>query len=526
MSKEGNSGKTVFRYNQAAGITSLDPAFARNLENIWAINQIFNGLVQMDSNLHVQPCIARNWDIDSTGTTYTFHLRKDVFFHDHRLFPNGKGRRVVADDFIYSFLRITDPDVASPGAWIFNMLDKSAENHFLGMEARDDTTLLMFLKHPFPPFLGILTMQYCSVVPKEIVSYYRSDFRRNPVGTGPFMFKNWKEGVKLVLVKNPGYFEFDGDKRLPYLDAVAISFIKERQLAFLDFLNGKYDFVSGLEALSVYKDEVLTLDGQIKPGYRGRIKMQKLPYLKTDYLGILIDPDIALNSPLKEKSIRKAINYGFDRSKMVRHLRNNIGRPATNGFIARGMPSYDESLTGYRFDPEKANEMLYLAGFPDGKGLPEIRLVTTEGFRAECEYIQHELAGMEIKIKLEVIEPAAYREMVAQSKVGFFRKSWVADYPDAENFLALFYSKNFSPSGPNYTHFKSVQFDLLYEKAMAEQNDSNRWNLYRQMDRIIVEEAPVVPLYYAEVLRFIQNDITGLECNPMNLLTLKRVRKK
>ncbi len=524
--KKTIENKTVFRYNQAAGITSLDPAFARNLENIWIINQVFNGLVQMDEELHVQPCIAKSWDIDSTSTIYTFHLRNDVSFHDHKLFKGGKGRKVTASDFVYSFLRITDPEVASPGSWIFRVLNRSSENHFIGMEATDDTTLTIYLKHPFPPFLGTLTMQYCSVVPKEIVDYYQADFRRNPVGTGPFKFKNWKEGVKLILVKNPKYFEFDENQRLPYLDAVSITFIKERQVAFLDFLNGKYDFVSGLEALAAYKDEILTADGHLKPKYSSKIKMQKLPYLKTDYLGMLIDAGNGKNNIMQEKAIRKAINYGFDRKKMVLHLRNNIGQAATSGFISRGMPSFDEKVKGYDYNPEKAKEMLYLAGYPDGKNLPDITLVTTDEYREECEYIQHELSDIGINIDLEVIDAAAYREMVAQSKVRFFRKSWVADYPDAENFLALFYSKNFSPGGPNYTHFNNIQYDLLYEKAMSETNDSLRYELYRQMDQIIIDEAPVVPLYYAEVLRFVQNNIEGLESNPMNLLTLKRVRKR
>lgn len=526
--EKANEGKTVFRYNQAAGITSLDPAFCRNLENIWVVNQLFNGLVQMDSNLNVQPCIAKSWEIDSTGTLYTFHLRDDVYFHDHELFEGGKGRKVTAQDFTYSFSRITDPGIASPGSWIFNYVVRSEKSDYLGFVADDDTTLKIYLREPYPPFLGILTMQYCSVVPEEITDYYGTDFRRNPVGTGPFRFKTWKEGIKLVLLKNDHYFEYDGDQRLPYLDAVAITFVKERQVAFLDFLRGNYDFVSSLEALSSYKDEVLTPDGELQPEYADKIIMQKLPYLKTDYLGILIDEEMELvqSSPLKDRAIRQAINYGFDREEMVRHLRNGIGMPATSGFVAMGMPSFDaEKVKGYSYNPEKAKELLYLAGYPDGKGLPPITLFSTSEYQEECEYLQHKLNEIGIKINIEVTAPAAYREMVAQSKVNMFRKSWVADYPDAENFLALFHSGSFAPKGPNYTHFNSFEFDRLYEKAMKESSDSIRFEFYREMDQLVIEEAPVVPLYYAEVLRFVQRNIKGLESNSMNLLTLKRVKK-
>lgn len=522
------AGKTVFRYNQAAGITSLDPAYCRNTENIWAVNQLFNGLVQMDKNLKVQPCIAKSWEIDSTGTTYTFHLRTDVYFHDSPVFPEGKGRKISAHDFAYSFKRITDPDIASPGAWIFNYVVKSEEEYYLGFNAVNDSTFQIFLREPFPPFLGILTMQYCSVVPEEASEEYGEDFRMNPVGTGPFMFKNWKEGAKLVLVKNPNYFEFDEDKRLPYLDAVSISFVKERQVAFLDFLQGKYDFVSSLEAMASYKDEVLDPGGELQAKYKEQIVMEKQPYLKTDYLGILIDPDndLVKKSPLKVKAIRQAINYGFDRGKMIRHLRNNIGVPATKGFVAMGLPYYDrQQIEGYNYNPERAKELLLLAGFPDGQGLPLIHLVSTSEYKDECEFIQHELGEIGIKVDLEVIDAAAYREMVALSKVNMFRKSWIADYPDAENFLSLFYSDNFSPQGPNYTHFNNPDFDKLYEEAVWETDEAERLELYKMMDQMVIEEAPVVPLYYAEIVRFVQKNIDGLETNPMNLLTLKRVKK-
>ena len=205
-SKKKTGEKSVFRYNESAGISSLDPAFARNAENIWAINQLFNGLVQMNDNLEVEPCVAKSWEISENGLSYTFHLRTDIFFHDHKLFSKGKGRKVIADDFVHSFFRIIDPEVASPGAWIFSQLDK-VDN--LGIHAINDSTLELKLKKSFPPFLGLLTMQYCSVIPHEIVEHYQRDFRNNPIGTGPFKFKLWKEGVKLIFIKNENYFETD-----------------------------------------------------------------------------------------------------------------------------------------------------------------------------------------------------------------------------------------------------------------------------------------------------------------------------
>lgn len=525
--KEAKDQKTVFNYNESEGITSLDPAFSRNLENIWACNQLYNGLVQMDDELNVKPCIAKRWEISEDGTVYTFYLRDDVYFHDHELFPNGKGRKVTATDFVNSFYRIIDEKVASPGAWIFNNIKMDETNDYSGFEAVNDTTFRIYLNNPFPPFLGLLTMQYCSVVPHEIVEHYKNDFRNHPVGTGPFMFKTWEEGIKMIFLKNPNYFEKDEQgNRLPYLDAVAVTFIKDEEVEFLEFLQGNLDFVSGREGS--YKNEVFTTSGQLKNKYKKQIKLLTTPYLNTEYLGILVDEDLDIvkNSPLRFKKVRQAINYGFNRKQMITYLRKGFGIPANAGFVPKGLPSFDQSkIKGYSYDPEKARELLFEAGFPNGEGMPEITLFTTPEYLDLCEFIQHQLSEIGFKIKVEVNPAATHRQLVARSKLNFFRKSWVADYPDAENYLALFYSKNFTPHGPNYTHFKNYEFDKLYELSIKEQNDSLRYTYYRKMDQIVIDEAPVVPLFYDQAVRLIQNNIEGLGINPVNLLTLKYVKK-
>lgn len=524
-SKEDNiKGKKVFRYNESANISSLDPAFAKDQAMIWANLQLFNGLVQLDSALNIKPSIAKSWEISKDGLTYTFTLRQDVFFHNHKLF-NGKKRKVIASDFVYSFNRIISTKIASPGAWIFNLVEnKDGKYSFF---APNDTTFQIVLKEPFSPFLGLLTMPYASVVPKEIVEHYGEDFRKNPIGTGPFYFKMWKEGVKLVLLKNEDYFEKDSKgNRLPYLDAVSISFIIDKQSVFLEFVKGNIDFISGIDAN--YKDEVLTKNGELQEKYKNKINLITQPYLNTEYLGFLVDNTKSpKDNPLLNKKIRQAINYGFDREKMIKYLRNNIGLAGQGGIIPKGLAGFDaNNSSGYSYNPQKAKELLAQAGYPNGKGLPPISLSTTSTYLDLCKYIQQQLNLLGLDIKVDVNPPGALREHIAQSKSMWFRGSWIADYPDAENYLSLFYSPNFCPKGPNYTHFYNPTYDKFYEQAQKETSLEKRTELYKQMDKLIIDEAPIVVLYYDQVLRFVQKNIQGLSSNPMNLLILKNVKKK
>lgn len=522
---EENEGQTVFRYNESAGITSLDPAFARNQANIWAVNQIFIGLVQLDSSLAIQPCLARNWEISEDGQTYTFHLRNDVYFHDDACFSYGKGRRVTAQDVEFSLKRLADSKLASPGSWVMGYVSEN-DGH-PDILALNDSTLNIRLSRPFPPFLGMLSMQYCSVLPREAIQKYGEDFRSHPVGAGPFRFAMWKEGVKLVLLKNENYFEFENGERLPHLDAVSISFIIDKQSAFLEFVKGNLDFMSGLDAS--YKDELLTPSGKLSPKYKEAIDMKGQPYLNTEYLGFLMNEDnpLVVNSPLRDVRVRKALNMGFDREKMIRYLRNGIGTPGTKGMIPKGMPGYDESVEfGYSYNPEMARQLLAEAGYPNGKGLPPITISTNASYLDLCQYIQSEVVKLGVDLKIDVSPPATLRENMAQLRAQFFRGSWIADYPDAENYLSLFYSGNHTPSGPNYTQYSNPAFDRLYLSAIINTNDSTRARAYTQLDSIAMADAPVVVLFYDQVLRFTRKNISGLGSNPMNLLVLKNVQKQ
>lgn len=522
--KGANSDKKIFHYNELAGISSLDPAAARNFENIWAVNQLFNGLVQMDDRLNVLPCIASRWDVSEDGIAYTFHLRNDVFFHSNGVFEGGKGRKVIAKDFAFSFTRLYDPKVSSA----LSLLDNIDRNNKGGFEAVNDSTFVIYLKEAFSPFLGILTMKYFSVVPKEVVEHFGEDFRKNPVGTGPFTFKMWEEGTQLTLLKNEHYFESDAQGiHLPYLDAVSIRFIKDKETSFMQFMKGDLDMISGMDAFN--PTEVLDDKGRLKPLYKKQFTLQTQPFLKTDYLGFLIDEkaEAVKKSPVTNRAVRRAINYAIDREKLIRFFHKNLGIPATAGFIPQGLPSYNaNAVKGYSYNPDKARELLLEAGYPDGKGLPEIYLYTTENYTEMFEFIQSQLAESHIKIKIQVEKPSILTQAIANNEIPFFRKSWIGDYPDEENFMSLFYSKNFSPKGFNYTHYTNPVFDKLYEQARRLTSDSSKTAIYQRMDQMLMDDAPIVPLYYDEVVRLVSKRVSGLTTNPLNLLNLKQVRKQ
>jgi peptide/nickel transport system substrate-binding protein len=525
---EDKGNKKVFRYNQAEGLNSLDPAFARIQANVWATNQLFNGLFELDKELSVIPALAETWNISEDGKTYTIKIKEDVYFHDNEAFPEGKGREVVAEDFVYSFKRIIDPKTASTGAWIFN--DKVLTNTDGSIvdtcfKALDKYTFQIHLNKSYSPFLQILSMPYTYVVPKEAVDKYGKDFSRKPVGTGPFTFKQWTENESLTLLKNQNYWRKDASgKALPYLDAVQVSFIADKNQAFLTFQQGKLEMVSGIEEGS--RDLILNRDGSLKKEFTSQFQAEKVPYLNTEYLAFQLDPNLYKDKkhPFLDKRVRQAMNYGINRGELVSFLRNRLGLPGVSGVVPVAMPSYDSTkVKGYTYDVTKAQKLLKEAGYAQGKGFPEVTLYCNPLHNELLQYLQKQWANLGIKVKIEITTQATLQEMVDNGKVNFWRASWIGDYPDAENYLATFYSKNFAPAGPNRSHFKNASFDALYDKAQREADPFKRYEMYQVMDQLIMVEAPVIVLYYDEGVQLKQNYISGLDANPMNNLTLEKV---
>ncbi len=508
-SEDSNLNIKVFKYNQVNHITSLDPAFAKSQNNIWATHHLFNGLVQLDSNLNIIPDIAHSWDINADGTKYTFHLRDNVYFHNSPCFDN-ETRKVLASDFVYSLNRLLDKKVNSPGSWLFS--DKVAKNS--AFTAPNDSTFVIRLNKAFRPMLGIMTMQYCSVIPHEAIDYFKKDFRSNPVGTGPFKFKKWLENQAMFFSKNEKYFESSIDNPIPSYDGIKILFINDRKIALLEMKNKKLDFFAGLE--SSFINDLLTPEGDLQPKYEGLLNFIKNPFLNMEYLGINQEA-LEDDSPLKIKEVRQAMNYALNKELMLKRLRNNVGVAAQSGFIPRGLPSHNPNkVIGYKYDMKKARLLLAKAGHPNGEGLKKIILTTNKDYLDLCIFASKEWEKIGLEVEIDMLESAVLRDGMRKSKIPFFRASWIADYPDGESFLCMFYGKN--PPPPNYTRYKNTKFDKLYENAIVDNIDSSRYQKYWQMDQMIVDDAPVIFLFYDESASVYSERIKNISGNAVNLL--------
>ncbi len=509
----------IFRYNLTTPVSSLDPAFARNQSNIWASSHLYNGLLSTDTLLQYTPSLAKSWKISDDGLTYTFILRDDVYFHDNACFPEGKGRRFVASDVVYSFRRLLNPGLSAPGSWVFSgrLADTDA------LQAPNDTTFIMQLNRPFRPMLGILTMPYCFIVSYEAVEYYGDRFRANPVGTGPFKLVRWVENEVLLLRRNSNYFETDDTgQSLPYLDGIRAQFISDRYTAFIELKQGNLDFISGLDA--TFTHEALTPAGELQSTLSQTMYLQKGPFLNMEYIGFGLEYWHSLDSvhPMLNPKVRQALNYGINREQMLRTFRMNIGKAADRGFIPRGLPEYaGADYQGYHFNPEKAARLLREAGYPNGVGIPMLTLHTNSDYLDIITYVARQWENIGIRARIEVMESATLRELMTRRGVGLFRGSWIADYPDAETYLTVFYGPN--PAPPNYTGFNEEAYNELYRKALVASDDSLRTTMHHTMNRIVIDDAPVIFLYYDETTRFVSNRVSGLPYHAFNYLDLRRV---
>ena len=504
------SNLKVFKYNLVNHPNSLDPAFAKSLSSTWIASHIFNTLVTTDENSDIIPSAALSHTISENGLEYEFVLRGDVFFHKHELFGPDSTRVMNANDVKYSFERIISEDINSPGSWIFeNKLDSIRP-----FSVQNDSTFVLKLQRPFRPMLSILTMQYCSIIPKEAVDYFGEEWKNNPIGTGPYKFKKWVKNQNLFLLKNKKYWS-----QLGNLDGIKIDFIEDRKIAFLELLNGNLDFVSGLE--SSFINEMLTPEGQLKNKHHDEINFIKSSYLNTEYIGINQEI-LEKNHPLRNSDFRKALNFAIDKDLMMRTLRNGVGFPANSGFTPKGLSSFSSELKGFSFNQQKAKQFLELSGV-DINNMEPLVIYTNQPYADIMLFVAKQWEQIGVPCKIEVMDSSILREGMRKGTIPLFRASWIGDYLDTENFVSVFYGKNNAP--PNYTRFKNNMFDAMYSESNLEQDNGKRKKIFRAMDSVLIEEAPIIFLFYDQSSNFYRKSITGIRHSLNNLPFIEDLSK-
>lgn len=539
--KKEESNFKSFNLNLNQGIESLEPVMSNTVQMIWGLSIMMEGLVEFDKEKNIEPCIAKSWSISVDALTYTFNLRNDVFFHDNPCFTNSIGRKVIASDFKYCLERVNDPKSKTRGQWVFRDRIKGAQEfidfmsgkssvevkEISGIKAINDTTLQIVLTKPFSPFLSILTMSYAFVYPKEAVEFYKDKFGQNPVGTGPFGFVKWDMDKELIYQKNLKYWQKDSQgNSLPYLDGVKITFTQSSETEYLDFQNGKYDYH---DPSSETYDQITDDNSNLIDAQSNSYTMIKQPWLQTVFFGLMQSPKLPAGkeSPFVDnKKLRQALNYAVDRNRILKFVLKNRGTSASNGPIPLGMPGFNPEIKGYTYDKEKAKQLLKEAGYQDGKGL-NLTLVTgnEEIQKTIAIAIQEQLKDFGINLQLEQMLQATMISKQEDGVFPFWRASWGADYFDPENFMALFYSKNITPKGPNRVGYSNPVIDKMYEDALVITDFNERQKIYDEMQKIVIDDAVWLYLYYNQKIYLLQKNIEGFFLDGLNIINLKHTKK-
>ena len=468
--------------------------------------QIAKGLVEFDAHLNPIPAIAEFWEASRDGRLWTFTLRQGVRFHH--------GREVTAQDFVYSFSRLLRPNTLGPVTEFFRRIQGADE--FLqgkveavqGLKALDRYTLQIALKEPFAPSLTVLGLANAAVVPQEEVERLGDRFAEAPVGAGPFKLVRWEPGQEIVLEAHAQYYE-----GRPFLDTVVFKIGGTFEQTFAQFLAGHLD-----EAIipSGKTEEVHSA-----PQYR------KYQLLRRPTLGLLF---IGFNTqlpPFHDKRVRQAFNYAVNKESIVREI-TKMGSLPANGTLPPGMPGYDPDLRGYYYNPAKAKQLLAEAGFPNGAGFPVVQLWTVskaESTKAELAAYQQYLAELGVRVDIHFVDEwTRYTDMMERGQLHMFRYAWYADYPDPDSF---FFPLLHSTGQPNHMFYRSAAVDQVLEHAREERDYTQRVRLYREAERIVMDDAPwitqhnhVFEYLYQPYVQGVEVSLLGDRWIPMNKIWL------
>jgi oligopeptide transport system substrate-binding protein len=533
----------VMRLNEVEAFKSLNPIAVNEIVGFHIGGQLFEGLVKFDQNdLSIIPAIARSWESNADQTEWTFHIRQGVKFHADACFADGKGRELKASDVKYCFDKLctADPNNAQFDVTFkdrvvganeaFEASKTGKALNVSGIKVLNDTTLTITLKTPFAGFLNIMAMPGCWIYPKEAADKYALDLRIHPVGTGPFYLETLKEGEVLIMKKNQDYYGVDKDgNRLPYLDGLKYTFIREKKAEILEFKSGNLDMVYRLPVEIV--PEIL---GDLEHAKDRKTEFQILnsTAFNTNYLGFNTASDV-----FSKKEVRLAFNFAIDRHKIADFTLQGEGNAGDYGIVpyveAFEKDGYDfKGLKGYTLDVAKAKDYLKKAGYPDGKGFPKLTLQINSGGGNNiliAEVVQKMLKeNLNVDIEINTVPFAEHIEQVTSGKVDFFRFAWIADYPDPETFLTIFYGQHVPANATeksfiNYTRFKNARFDSLFAASFTEPDKAKRYAMLSKAEQVLLDEAPFMPIFYDENYRLEQLNVRNFPENAMNYMDLSVV---
>lgn len=510
--------------------------FPHNIVDASAINimgQVYEGLLRLDSETgEISNALAESYSISEDGKTYTFKLRKGVYFHDDQIFPEGKGREVKAEDVALCFKNLCTPapynqlyalvvDIIKDGRSYYEAGGK--EDAPIGIRVIDEYTLEIELEFRTPTFLSILTHPACWVFPKELY-LYDNQLDSWCVGTGPFIPRTIKMNEVVILERNNHYWRADSDgNSLPYLDAVRCNFITDQKEQLDYFLDDHLDLL-----LSVPFTEVAKLENMLIKKDSPNFKIISTPGIRVEYYGFLLTDEY-----LGDLRVRRALYEAIDRDFLVDSILLGYGIAADNGFIPPSMPGYNaDSVRAWSYNPEEARELLASAGYPEADGFPVLTLQLNDGSKTilqVAEAVQTMLTkNLGITMELSILPKNSHYETVELGNVRFWRDGWIGDYPDPENFLKLFHGKlvpddNEKASYLNTVRFKNEEFDSYFENSLKEPNRELRMEQSHRADQIIVDEAAVIPLYYEKWIWLVNGEVKNVRGNGLGNLDLSTV---
>lgn len=527
----------VFKVNESDYIKNLFPHNITDAISYRVATQVYEGLMKFNQNdLSLINGLAESYEIDDSKTVYTFKLRKGVMFHDADCFPGGKGREMTAEDVKYSFTLLCTQNINNQGFSVFQGILKGADEYYKataggksatgkeveGIKVIDPYTIQFTLTAPNSIFLYNLARPFTFVFPREAYEKYGLEMRNKAVGTGPFKIFSIEDDISIILKKNESYWGVDefGNK-LPYLDAIKIKFIKDKKTELLEFKKGNLDMMYRLPTDHIIEilEEVKTQKGQY-----AQYELQRTPEMATHFLSFLNQGKIFNN-----RDLRKAFSFAIDRKKILEFVLNGEGyAPATHGITPIDIfknPQYDvNNIYGYDLNLDSAKYYLKKAGYPDGKGLPKLTLeLNSDGERnvAVAEEVQKQLKEhLNINIELNIVPFAQLVENMINGKTDFFRGGWIADYPNPENFLWFFYGKTVpaslkEQSYPNMMRYKNDRFDRLYEAGLKATTQEEAYKNFLQAETLVMQDAPVIVLWYDEGYRLVQSSVKNFPNNAM-----------